>query len=298
MNVIIQILRWIMEETKKIKIASLLGIFGNLFLLVVKSGVGLLFKSQAMIADATNSAGDIFASVMAFVGNKISTEPADEDHNVGHGKAEYIFSLFIGLAMILASLIVIINSIKSIITNHAFNYSFLLVIICILTIIIKLSLYIYTKIIYKKNSSILLKSLYKDHRNDCLITCGTLVSILFSLINIYWIDSVAGILISFWIIFTGLKIINESYDVLMDQSIDNDSKLQIENIIYQHSKEIEMGKMSSIPIGYKYIIVLTIYVDGKMSTKDAHEITKILQTNIKNQVKRVDRVIIHVNPKE
>jgi len=287
-----------MEETKKIKIASLLGIFGNLFLLVVKSGVGLLFKSQAMIADATNSAGDIFASVMAFVGNKISTEPADEDHNVGHGKAEYIFSLFIGLAMILASLIVIINSIKSIITNHAFNYSFLLVIICILTIIIKLSLYIYTKIIYKKNSSILLKSLYKDHRNDCLITCGTLVSILFSLINIYWIDSVAGILISFWIIFTGLKIINESYDVLMDQSIDNDSKLQIENIIYQHSKEIEMGKMSSIPIGYKYIIVLTIYVDGKMSTKDAHEITKILQTNIKNQVKRVDRVIIHVNPKE
>jgi len=287
-----------MEENKKIKIASLLGIFGNLFLLVVKSGVGLLFKSQAMIADATNSAGDIFASVMAFVGNKISTEPADEDHNVGHGKAEYIFSLFIGLAMILASLIVIINSIKSIITNHAFNYSFLLVIICILTIIIKLSLYIYTKIIYKKNSSILLKSLYKDHRNDCLITCGTLVSILFSLINIYWIDSVAGILISFWIIFTGLKIINESYDVLMDQSIDNDSKLQIENIIYQHSKEIEMGKMSSIPIGYKYIIVLTIYVDGKMSTKDAHEITKILQTNIKNQVKRVDRVIIHVNPKE
>jgi len=287
-----------MEETKKIKIASLLGIFGNLFLLVVKSGVGLLFKSQAMIADATNSAGDIFASVMAFVGNKISTEPADEDHNVGHGKAEYIFSLFIGLAMILASLIVIINSIKSIITNHAFNYSFLLVIICILTIIIKLSLNLYTKIIYKKNSSILLKSLYKDHRNDCLITCGTLVSILFSLINIYWIDSVAGILISFWIIFTGLKIINESYDVLMDQSIDNDSKLQIENIIYQHSKEIEMGKMSSIPIGYKYIIVLTIYVDGKMSTKDAHEITKILQTNIKNQVKRVDRVIIHVNPKE
>ena len=67
-----------------------------------------MFNSQAMIADATNSAADIFASVLAFIGNKISTEPADDDHNMGHGKAEYIFSLFIGLAMILVSIIVII----------------------------------------------------------------------------------------------------------------------------------------------------------------------------------------------
>ena len=44
-----------------------------------------------MIADAANSAGDIFASFMTFVGNKIASEPNDKTHHFGHGKAEYIF---------------------------------------------------------------------------------------------------------------------------------------------------------------------------------------------------------------
>ena len=58
------------EETKK---AGLFGIIGNIFLLIIKGTVGFVFKSQAMIADAANSAGDIFASLMTFIGNKIAT---------------------------------------------------------------------------------------------------------------------------------------------------------------------------------------------------------------------------------
>ena len=286
-----------MKENNQIKVVSILGIMGNLVLLLIKGIVGFLFNSQAMIADATNSAGDIFASVMAFIGNKISTSPADDDHNLGHGKAEYIFSLFIGVAMILASLIVIINSFENLLTSSKFEYSIFLVLICVITIMIKLSLYIYTKYIYKQNKSILIKSLYKDHRNDCLITFGTLLSVLFSLFNIYWFDSIVGMLISCWIIYTGLKIVNESYDVLMDQSIDEDSKNKICSIINKYSKDIDMGSMSSIPIGYKYIVVLTIYVDGNMTTKKAHDITKDLQEKIKKNIKIVDRVIIHVNPR-
>ena len=80
------------EQTKK---AGLFGILGNLFLLIIKGTVGFLFKSQSMIADAANSAGDIFASLMTFIGNKIASEPQDKSHNFGHGKAEYIFSMFI-----------------------------------------------------------------------------------------------------------------------------------------------------------------------------------------------------------
>ena len=47
--------------------------------------------------------GDIFASLMTFIGNRIASTPNDEDHNLGHGKAEYIFSMFISIAMILVA---------------------------------------------------------------------------------------------------------------------------------------------------------------------------------------------------
>ena len=74
-----------------------------LFLLLIKALVGFISNSQAMIADSVNSAGDIFASLMTFIGNKIASVPNDEDHNLGHGKAEYIFSMFISISMILVS---------------------------------------------------------------------------------------------------------------------------------------------------------------------------------------------------
>ena len=79
------------ERFKLTKRAGIFGIIGNIFLLIIKAIVGFVFKSHAMIADSFNSAGDIFASLMTFIGNKISSVPNDDDHNFGHGKAEYIF---------------------------------------------------------------------------------------------------------------------------------------------------------------------------------------------------------------
>ena len=88
---------------KRTKRVGILGILGNIFLLIIKGIVGFATKSQSMIADSFNSAGDIFASLMTFIGNKISSEPRDDTHNFGHGKAEYIFSMFIGISMVLVS---------------------------------------------------------------------------------------------------------------------------------------------------------------------------------------------------
>ena len=181
------------NKFENIKKAGIAGIFGNIFLLIIKLSIGIISKSQAMIADSINSASDIFASLMTFIGNKISSEPKDNDHNFGHGKAEYIFSLFISIAMITVSLKLLLDSIISLINKSTFNFSWLLVIVCIITIIVKFCLFIYTKSLFKKYDNILLKSNYTDHRNDCVITLFTLLSIIFGKFGIYWLDGVVGI---------------------------------------------------------------------------------------------------------
>lgn len=73
-----------MDRYKSTKTAGMLGIFGNIFLLIIKATIGFISKSQSMIADSVNSASDIFASLMTFIGNKISSKPDDETHNFGH----------------------------------------------------------------------------------------------------------------------------------------------------------------------------------------------------------------------
>ena len=210
-----------MEERFKItKKVGILGIFGNIFLLIIKGWVGFASKSQAMIADSINSASDIFAYLMTFIGNKIASEPKDEDHNFGHGKAEYIFSLFIAISMILLSLKLIIDAVKTFFYGNEIIFSWWLVAVCITTIIVKFVLFIYTRITYKKYNNILIEASMKDHRNDCIVTAFTLISAVCSLKGIKWVDSIVGIGISLWILKTGIEIFMHSYNILMDVSVD------------------------------------------------------------------------------
>lgn len=284
-----------MERFKETKKAGLLGIFGNLFLLIIKGAIGFLTNSQAMIADSANSAGDIFASLMTFIGNKIASEPYDESHNFGHGKAEYIFSLFISVSMIIVAVKLMFDSVFTLINHNYMSFSWLLVIVCIVTILVKLCLFIYTNKLCKKYNNILLEANSKDHKNDCIVTSFTLISVLATLVNIYWLDGIVGIGISIWIAITGFKIFMESYNVLMDKSLDEDTKDLILNIVRNYESVQDIKHFYTSPVGYQYMVFLTICVDGNMSTFDSHELADKLEKDISN-LDKIYHTIIHVNP--
>lgn len=285
-----------MEERFKVaKKAGIYGIIENVFLLAIKAIIGFTSKSQAMIADSINSAGDIFASLMTSIGNKIASVPGDEDHNFGHGKAEYIFSLFIAISMIIVSVKMIIDAIRTLFEGNEIIFSWWLVIVCITTIITKLSLYIYTRNMYKKYKSILLQASMEDHRNDCIITTFTLISILLSLKGINWFDSVVGICISAWICKTGIGIFIESYNILMDISVDEETKDVILDLVHAYKEVKSINEISSTAVGYQYIIFLTIAVDGEMTTFDSHKLADSLERNISG-LDKVYKAVVHVEP--
>ena len=285
-----------MNRFKSVKVASILGITGNLFLLIIKTIIGLITNSQAMIADAFNSAGDIFSSFMTFIGNHIASKPSDDDHNLGHGKAEYIYSMLISVVMIIMGLIVFKNSVLSIFNNGYYTFSIWLVIVCIITIIIKLFLFIYTDKLAKKYDNLLIRANSRDHRNDCIITFCNLVSALLALYDIYWFDGIVGSFIAIWMIITAFKIFKESYDVLMDKSISDETKYKVFEIINKHKEIKKVIHFNSTPVGYKYQISFTIYVDGNMSTFDSHNIANELEKEIDKEIDEIYLTVIHVNP--
>ena len=287
-----------MDRFKATKISSILGIIGNVFLLIIKAIIGYITNSQSMIADAFNSAGDIFSSCMTFIGNKISSKEADEDHHLGHGKAEYIYSLLISITMILLSITVIKNAIFTLINKEYLNFSIWLIIICIITIITKFSLFIYTNILYKKHNNILIKANSIDHRNDCFITITTLISIILSNMGLYFVDAVVGILISLWIFYTAIKLFVESYDILMDKAMSEETKEKVLQIINKHEEVIKIQHFNATPVGYRYQISFTIYVDGNMKTFDSHAIANSLEREIEKEIPEIYLTVIHVNPIE
>lgn len=278
--------------TKK---AGIYGIIGNIFLLIIKAIVGFISHSQAMIADSINSAGDIFASLMTFIGNKIASVPQDEDHNFGHGKAEYIFSMFIGISMVIVSAKLLYDSVITLFFGSDLQFSWFLVVVCIATIITKLALYFYTKNAAKQYHNILLESNMKDHRNDCIVTSFTLISTLLTLANIYWFDSIVGIGISIWICYTGCTIFMESYNVLMDVSVDEKTKDLILDLARSYPEIKSIESLSSSPVGDKYMIFITICLDGNMTTFDSHHLADSLERNV-DGLEKVYKTIVHVEP--
>ena len=285
-----------MNRFKSVKIASILGIICNIFLLVIKGIIGLITNSQAMIADAFNSTGDIFSSVMTFIGNKIASVPSDEDHNLGHGKAEYIFSMLMSIVMLLTSLLVLKSAVLSIISNTRYEFSYFLIVVCIITIVTKFLLYLYTNRIAKKHNNLLIKANSKDHRNDCFMTSLTLISCICSYYNIKYIDGIVGIMITIWIMVSSVLIFIESYNVLMDKSISDDTKKKVLEIVKNHDEVLRVQHFNSTPVGYKYQISFTIFVDGNMSTFESHEIANYLEKEIIKNIEEIYLVVIHVNP--
>ena len=136
----------------------------------------------------------------------------------------------------------------------------------------------------------------KDHRNDTILTCGTLISVILGAFDIYYFDGIFASIIAIYILITGLGIFLESYKVLMDVSLEKAEKENIITFILKNKDIKRVTDFYTIATGYKYIAILTIAVDGNLSTFKSHEIADQLEKSITKEYRKIYKTIIHVNP--
>ncbi|TYQ15999.1 UNVERIFIED_CONTAM: cation diffusion facilitator family transporter [Acetivibrio alkalicellulosi] len=285
-----------MDRFRLTKKVAILGIISNIFLLILKLIVGFMSKSQAMIADGFNSAGDVFASVITFAGNRIASRPGDHDHPYGHGKAEYIFSMIISFSLFPVAYSIFRSSLDSILHSKEFTFSIYLVSVAIITIIVKLSLFIYTNRAGKITENLLIIANSEDHRNDIFVTTSTLTSIIFGYFGIFWIDGFVGIGISFWIAYTGVKIFIECYKVLMDTDIDKGLKNEVIKAIESIQGVERIDNVTAKPVGISFIVIVKVSVLGDKTVEAGHSVAAKIKEKLKG-FKNVSDVIVHINPK-
>ena len=119
-------------------LASIVGIFCNVFLFVVKFAVGLVAHSVSVMADAFNNLSDAGSSIISFVGVKMAEKPADEDHPFGHGRIEYIAALVVSFIILEVGFTFFKDSLGKIRTPQEINFRMISVVILLLSIGVKL----------------------------------------------------------------------------------------------------------------------------------------------------------------
>lgn len=285
-----------MERMQQVTRVGVVGIIGNIFLMLIKMVSGIIFSSQAMIADAVNSFMDIFASFMTMAGGHIATQPRDDGHQFGHGKAEFLFSLFVSLSMIVGAILIFIDALQGFFEGHAVTFSILLLAVCLITILVKFFMYLFARKVFYATESLLVYSNMIDHRNDMVITSFTFLSVCLSFFGFSFFDSIVGIGISCWIGYSGLQIFLDSCRILMDQSLQDVDSKKIQDFILKQSGIEGITKFETTPCGYQYILILSILVDGNLKTFESHEIADRLEKAILKEFPEIMTATIHVNP--
>ena len=208
------------RKVKKGIKSTLVGIFTNLTLAFVKGITGAVGNSYALIADAIESLSDVITSIIVYSGLRIAVKPPDEDHPYGHGKAEPITAAVVSIALMIAAVVIIIQSIHEIVTPHKAPAAFTLYVLAGV-IFVKEGLF---RFVFKVGESIESGAVKSDawhHRSDAITSGAVFIGISIALIGGDGYESAddwSALIASFIIIFNAYRLFKPAVKELMDSS--------------------------------------------------------------------------------
>lgn len=288
------------SEREKISTrSSLISIFTNAFLALLKIFIGFFTKSMAILADGLDTATDILTSFMTLIAGKISNKPPDIKHPYGHERAETIATKVVSLIIIYAGFEVLFNSIKRLINKEVIIENALyVVVIAFISVITKFILYKYRLSVGRKIHSNAIIADALNMKNDILTSSSVLIGMLvLYFTDIWWLDSVIAIFVSFMILKTGFEQFMESSNEFMESSPE---LKEIYNLVIAESQKCTCvknpHKIRARKFGYKIFVDMHIELPPNMTVKEANDISAKLEQKIKEKNNYIRDIVIHIEP--
>lgn len=210
----------IQERDAGIVRVSVIGIVANLLLAGFKAAVGLLSNSIAITLDAVNNLSDAFSSLVTIVGTKLGSRPADAGHPFGHGRAEYLATIAIGIVVAFAGVEAARESVWRIIYPEEANYEAVTLIVVGVAVVVKIVLGRYFIARGKTLNSGSLNASGVDALMDAVISTSTLVAAFVFIFSGVALEAWLGLIIAGFIVKAGVDILREAIGKILGERID------------------------------------------------------------------------------
>jgi len=289
------------QRTKISKQALVVGLLANIILAGLKTSMGILGHSPALLADGINSTSDAAYYIVVSIFMRFANKPADDEHPYGHTQLESIGALVVGSFVITTAVAIFWNSIDKLydIFTGAGDFqgaSRVTLWIALFTVLLKIGLTIYTKRVGEKtqNSSIL--ALAYDHRNDIYTATAAVVGIFLGQLGYLWVDPLAGALVAVVILRTGIEILRESTSNLMDTIPGKTLRDSVYKLLEPISEIRQIDEIFAHRFGQYLVINITICVDGSLTISEGDRIASIVEKTLKNNIDFLRNVHVHIHP--
>ena len=280
------------------KHSSAIGLMTNLALASGKLFAGIAGHSQALIADAIESMGDVFGSIVVWHGLEIASRPPDRDHPYGHGKAEPIAAALVALLLVVAAFIIALESVHQIMRPQRAPAPFTLLVL-VVVILIKEGLFRFVLHVGDHIGSRAVRTDAWHHRSDAITSAAAGIGIAIALIGgpgYETADDLAALFASGIIVMTGIRLLRPAVQELMDRQPSQALIEETTRIAQARPGVHRVEKVLMRKMGLYYIADMHLEVAPTISVWEGHEIAHGVKEAIQTALPQIVEITIHVEP--
>ena len=281
--------------------SSTVTIIGNVMLSAFKLVAGIIARSSAMVSDAVHSLSDMLTTFVVIIGVKLSVRKPDKEHPYGHERMESVAALVLALVLMGTGVFIGWSGLSKIIAGVAGDLpapGLLALVAAVVSIVVKEAMYWYTRAAAKKTGSSALLAVAWDHRSDVLASAGAFIGILGARIGLPFLDPVASVIISLFIIRVAVNIFRDALSRMTDTSCDEEFEGGLRGLALEQTDVLGVDTIKTRLFGDRIYVDVEISVYGAMSLFEAHNVAQKVHDAIEERYEKVKHCMVHVNPAE
>lgn len=277
------------------------GLIANVLLAGLKTAVGILGHSQALLAEGINSTTDVAYNAVVWIFTRLARKPPDEEHPYGHRQLETIAALAVGAFVITTAITVFWNAVNDaydlmIGERQAEATSVAALTVAAFTVALKTALTLWTRRMGERTHSPVVNAMGRDHRNDILSALAATVGIALARLGYLWVDPLAGALVSLVILGTGIQILREASADLLGSRPDPDFVAFVRERVLAVPGVDHIDDLTLHHFGPYLMLNLTIGVDGDLKVAEGDAIATQVEQALFEQIEFLRGVHIHYHP--
>lgn len=278
-----------------------IGLYSNVFLALLKTIVGIVGHSAALLADGINSTSDFVYYVAVKIFVKLSRLPPDDEHPYGHSQLETIAALVVGAFIITTGVAIFWESVDR--GFHLYKegaersgVSIYALWTALFTIALKIGLAIKTRSIGAMTRNPVVTALAKDHVNDIMASASAAVGITLALLGYGWVDPLAGAVVSLFILKTGIGILKESAMELMDTVPGKELDAEIRAALAGVEGVKAVEEVHAHRFGPHFTVNVKFCVDGSLPVHRGDQIATLAEKTLYERFHHIRKVYTHYHP--
>jgi cation diffusion facilitator family transporter len=277
------------------------GLGANIVLAGLKTCIGVLGHSPALLADGINSTSDVAYYIVVKIFMKLAGKPPDREHPYGHSQLETIAALVVGSFVVATAIAIFWDSVNRVYDYFAGTSTYggaeiSALWVALFTVVVKIVLSIMTRRVGQRTHNAAISALAYDHRNDVLSAGGAAIGILLGRMGLPFGDPAVGALVAVMVLRTGIHILRESSADLMDSVPGHELEEQARTILGTVPGVLGVEEVQAHRFGPYLVLNIQIGIEGSLTVTQGDAIASQVEDVLKSRIGYVLRAYVHYHP--